>query len=105
MNALGTACVWLIVFSLTYVSTAMFALPVPTLDPRDGSWALMRAADPAQMRYYGQILVALVASVIVAVPYDRLTRNRAVATSTLLPLWAATSIVLCLSYYAWHNWP
>ena len=101
------ACIWLIAFTLTQLSTAMLAVPLPTLDPRSGTWALTAHPGQVPMRLYGQVAASLIVAALITLAAGSLLRRRpeGTATSPLWPLWALTSVGLCLGYHAWHNWP
>lgn len=106
--ATRTACLGLAVFSVAYVATAMFPLPLPTLDPGAGTWRWGGRAGGTEIRYYGQVLAATLAALAGVVPLHLGGRARAeVSTPTdwLFAGWAATAAALCIAYHAWHNWP
>ena len=106
--ATRTACLGLTAFALAYVAAAMFPLPLPMLDPAEGSWRWGGRAQGAEMRYYGQVLAAIVAALSVAVPVHLGGRSRAETTTPadgLYAAWAAAATALCIAYHAWHNWP
>lgn len=107
--ALRVACLWVITFTLVYVATAMFPIPLPVFDPTDGTWLWAARPSPVQMRFYGQLAAAMFAGAAVAGPAAWAWRDRpAGATSPVDRLfagWAAVATALCLAYYAWHNWP
>ncbi len=106
--ATRTACLGLAVFSVAYVATAMFPLPVPTLDPGVGTWRWGGRAHGTEIRYYGQVLAAVLAALAAVVPLQLGKRGRPEVTTPtdwLFAAWAAAAAALCMAYHAWHNWP
>lgn len=99
----------MIAFALTYVATAMFALTLPVLDPSTGVWRWATRPSPIEIRYYGQLAAAGLVAVAATVPAAWLARGRLAAPTTdvdrLFAGWAAVATLLCLAYFAWHNWP
>jgi hypothetical protein len=101
------ACIWLIAYGLTHLSSAMLPIPLPTLDPRDATWALTVHPGLVPIRFYGQVAASLLVATLVTLAAGAVLREPSedVPTSPLWPLWALTSVALSLGYHAWHNWP